>query len=85
MSDFLKLGEINERQAQILSLLQENPKTVLTVKELQNRFAVSHPTVKLDLDALVERGFLQRVPVNKVKNNYIRGECFDSLIKGKTP
>ena len=85
MSDFLKLGEINERQAQILSLLQENPKIVLTVKELQNRFAVSHPTVKLDLDALVERGFLQRVPVNKVKNNYIRGEYFDSLIKGKTP
>jgi len=40
--------------------------------------------VKLDLDALVERGFLQRVPVNKVKNNYIRGEYFDSLIKGKT-
>ena len=81
--DFIKLGNINERQAMILSLLYENPKIILTVKELQNRFAVSHPTVKLDLDALVERGFLEKVPVNKVKNNYIRGEHFESLIKGQ--
>ena len=81
MSDFIKLGDINERQVQILSLLQENPKMTLTVKELQNRFAVSHPTVKLDLDALVERGLLEKVPVNKVKNYYVRGENFDSLIK----
>ncbi len=81
--DFLRLGYLNERQAMILSLLHENPRLVLTVKELQNRFAVSHPTVKLDLDALVERGFLEKVPVNKVKNNYIRGANFESLIKGE--
>ena len=67
----------------ILSLLHENPRLVLTVKELQNRFAVSHPTVKLDLDALVERGFLEKVPVNKVKSHYIRGAKFESLIEGE--
>ena len=81
--DFLRLGYLNERQSMILSLLHENPRLVLTVKELQNRFAVSHPTVKLDLDALVERGFLEKVPVNKVKSYYIRGAKFESLIKGE--
>lgn len=81
--DFLRLGYLNERQAMILSLLHESPRLVLTVKELQNRFAVSHPTVKSDLDALVERGFLEKVPVNKVKSHYIRGAKFESLIKGE--
>lgn len=80
-SDYLKLGNINERQAIILSLFSNNSKTVLTIKELQNRFAISHPTAKLDIDSLVERGFLQKIPVNKVKFNYIKGEKFDSLIK----
>lgn len=80
--DFIKLGNLNERQAMILSLLNENPRLILTVKELQNRFAVSHPTVKLDVDALVERGFLDKIAVNKVKFNYVKGEKFDSLIKG---
>lgn len=79
-SDFLRLGNINERQAAILSLLSDNPKMILTIKELQNRFAVSHPTVKSDVDALVERGFIEKIPVNKVKFNYIRSKDFDSLI-----
>ncbi|MDD6211135.1 MAG: Fic family protein [Bacteroidales bacterium] len=82
-SDYLKLGGINERQAAILSLLDKKPKLVLTIKELQNRFAISHPTAKLDVDPLVERGFLEKIPVNKVKFNYIRGKNFDSLIKEK--
>ena len=80
--DFIKLGNLNDRQVVILSLLNENPHLVLTIKELQNRFAVSHPTVKLDMDALVERGFIEKVPVNKVKFNYIRGQHFEALIKG---
>ena len=81
VSDFIKLGEINERQAYILYLLEREPKIILTIKELQNRFAISHPTAKLDVDALVERGFLEKIPVNKVKFNYVRGKDFDSLIK----
>ena len=82
VSDFVRLGEINERQATILSLVKNNPKIVLTIKELQNRFSVSHPTVKLDVDALVEKGFLDKIPVNKVKSNYVKGRNFDELISG---
>jgi Fic family protein len=80
--DFIKLGNLNERQIIILSLLNENPRLVLTIKELKNRLGVSHPTVKLDVDALVERGFIEKVPVNKVKFNYIRSQHFETLIKG---
>lgn len=79
--DYLRLGNINERQAMIISLLHTNPKTILTIKELQNRFAISHPTAKVDVDALVERGFLDKIPVNKVKYNYIKGKSFDEMIR----
>lgn len=80
-TDFFRLGDINERQAAILSLLNKNPKFILTIKELQNRFAISHPTAKSDIDSLIERGFIEKIPVNKVKSNYIRSRDFDQLIK----
>lgn len=75
--DLFKLGNINERQVVILSLFRNNPKTILTVKELENRFGISHTTASSDLDVLVERGLLQKIAVNKVKFNYIKGPSFD--------
>ncbi len=80
VSDFIKMGEFNERQAIILHLVKNNPKILFTIKELQNRFSVSHPTIKLDVDALVEKGLLDKIPVNKVKFNYVKGCNFDKLI-----
>ena len=77
--NYLKSGGINERQASILSLIENDPDTILTIKEVQNRFAVSQPTAKLDLQELVNKGFLSKIPVNKKKSNYVKGEKFDSL------
>lgn len=74
----LQLGPFNERQAIILSLFRDNPKTVMTVKEVENRFSVSHTTAKSDLDGLVTQQFLKKIPVNKVKSSYVKGELFDS-------
>lgn len=79
--DFMQLGNINERQAVILSLVRDNPKMVITVKEIETRFAVSHTTAKTDLDSLVDRDFIKRIPINKVKSAYIRGDSFDQIIK----
>ena len=76
---------VNERQAAILSWVRVNPQIVLTVKEVETRFGVSQPTARLDLDGLVAKGMLKKIPVNKVKNNYIKGDEFDSLISDKTP
>jgi len=78
-SAFLQLGHINERQAQILRRFHENPKEVLTVKDVQVRFLVSPTTAKADLLSLVERGLLAEIAFNKIKRGYIKGERFDEL------
>lgn len=81
--DFLKLENINERQAMILSMIRNQPKLVLTVKEIENRFAVSHTTAKSDLDGLVSRGLIEKVAINKVKSSYVKGEKFDDLTQDR--
>lgn len=76
---FLQLGGINERQAQIIRLFHENPKEVLTVKDVQAKFLVSPTTAKTDILGLVERGLLAEISFNKVKKGYIRGERFEEI------
>ena len=79
--EFLKLGNINERQAQILKIFDENPKEVLTVKDLQVKFLISPTTAKSDIIGLIERGFLSEISFNKVKRGYIKSENFDKLVE----
>lgn len=79
-SNFLQMEGINDRQSVILTLVKENPQIVLTIKEVQNRFMVSNPTARLDIEGLVARGYLKQVKVNKVKSHYIKGCQFDTLI-----
>ena len=78
---YLRLGDINERQAQIIQLLVDNPKAVLTIKELQNRFLVTPTTAKTDIMALVSRGLVSEFAFNKVKKGYVRSEGFEEVIK----
>lgn len=77
---FLKVGNINERQAQILRIFTENPKEVLTIKDLQTKFLVSPTTAKTDVVGLLKRGLLSEIAFNKVKRGYIKGEKLDDLI-----
>ena len=79
-SNFLQMEGINDRQSVILSLVKENPQIVLTIKEVQNRFMISNPTARLDIEGLVAKGYLKQVKVNKVKSHYIKGAQFDELI-----
>ena len=78
---YLLLGDINERQAQIIQLLVDNPKAVLTIKELQNRFLVTPTTAKTDIMGLVNRGLVSEFAFNKVKKGYVRSEGFEEVIK----
>lgn len=80
-AQFLGLSNINERQAQILKILYDEPEVILSVKEIQNQFQVSNFTARADLMGLVQNGYMKSIPVNKVKTNYIRSEKFSSLIK----
>lgn len=81
--DILHISGLNERQSTIVTWLRENRNIVLTVKEVETRFGVSHPTAKQDMDGLVERGFVTKIPVNKVKFNYLRSDNFDEIVAKK--
>lgn len=78
---FLQLGDINERQAQIIRMFIDNPNEVLTVKAVQAKFLITPTTAKSDLMGLVQRGLLAEISFNKVKKGYIKGEQFDESIK----
>lgn len=78
---FLQLGEINDRQAQIIKMYVDNPKEVLTVKDIQNEFFVSATTAKADIVGLLERGLIKEISFNRVKKGYIRSDGFDTFIK----
>ena len=77
---FLQLDGINERQAQIIQMYMENPKEVLTVRDLQNKFMVSATTAKSDIVGLLKRGLLKEISFNKVKRGYVKGVKYDEII-----
>ena len=80
-SRFLKIGNLNTRQAEIIQLLEKAPQEVLTVKDLQIRLQVTPTTIKSDLIGLMERGIITEIPLNKVKKGYITGPEFDKVIQ----
>ena len=78
--DFFRLGDINERQAAILSMVRDDPGIVITVSELCGKFQVTQPTIKSDLDKLVGRGLLSWIRVNGRRYDYVKGSGFDSIV-----
>ncbi|GHT21200.1 transposase [Bacteroidia bacterium] len=71
---------INQRQAQIIKIVQEKPNSCLYVKEIENRLSVGNQTARTDLNGLVELGYLTEIQINKVKKNYIKSDKFDALL-----
>jgi Fic family protein len=69
---------INLRQAQILDIITKSPTMIITVKEIENRFAISNQTAKTNLDQLVRLGFLEEIAINKRKTGYIKSRNFDT-------
>ena len=78
---FLQLGDINDRQAQIIKMFVDNPKEVITVKDIQTKFFISATTAKVDIMGLVNRELINEFAFNKVKRGYVRSENFEELIK----
>lgn len=78
LSKFLQHKNINERQAIILQLIEEDDKRFFSVKEMENRFSITNQTARTDMEELVERGFLKKVAVNKKSFNYWKGTNFDN-------
>lgn len=78
--DILSIGGINYRQATILSMYLDNPRLALSSGDLVAKFGVSKPTVNSDLKPMIERGLLQKIPINHKQSNYIKGPRFDEEI-----
>ena len=78
---FLKIPNVNERMAQILKIVFDDADRVLNSKELEKRFNISNFTARADLKKLVNLGFLEVVHINKIKQNFIKSNQFNSLIK----
>lgn len=82
--DMLSIGGINYRQATILSMFRNNPNLALSVNDLVAKFNVSKPTVNSDISALVERGLLLKLPINKKQSNFVKGPNYDVVIAQTT-
>lgn len=80
-NSFLRIGNINTRQAQIIKMFADDSNLVVTIADLQAQFLVSPTTAKADVVGLINIGLLAEISFNKVKKGYIKGEQFDEITK----
>ena len=82
-SQFMKITGVNDRMAQIIKIIYDDPERVLSIKEIENCFLISNHTARTDLKQLVDLGFLEVIPVNKKKHSYIKSALFYKLLQTK--
>ena len=75
----LHLGNITERQSQILNMCIENPDIVLVSTDIVGRFGVTPNTAKSDLRKLTEKGYLKEISLNGRTKGYIRSDNFEQM------
>lgn len=76
----MQIGDINERQAQIIKHFDTSPNAMLTIKDIQTKFMISPTTAKADVTRLVKRGILAEIALNKIKRGYIKGNNFNDAL-----
>ena len=77
---YLRMGDFNERQAQIIKLYVDDSTALITIKDLQMKFGISPTTAKNDIIGLLKKNIITEIALNKVKRAYVRGEGLDSLL-----
>lgn len=77
----LKIGGINQRQAEILYMFLKDEDTILTVKDITSKVIASPTTVKQDLILLINRGLVREISFNKKKNGYMRGIKYSQMVE----
>lgn len=80
---FLRMGNFNERQAQIIKLFADDPNALVTIKDLEVRFGVSPTTAKTDIIGLLEKNIVSEISLNKVKRAYVKGDGLDDMLSKK--
>lgn len=76
----LHLGNITERQSQILNIFIENPDAVLVSTDIVGRFGVTPNTAKSDLRNLTQKAYLKEISLNGRTKGYLRSDNFEQLI-----
>lgn len=80
-SKFMKIPSVNDRMAQILKIIHDDSDRIFNIKEIESRFNVSNYTARADLKNLVKLGFIDIVQVNKKKQNFIKSENFNEVLR----
>ena len=80
---FLRMGNFNERQAQIIKLFADDSNALVTIKDLEVRFSVSPTTAKTDIIGLLEKNIVSEISLNKVKRAYVKGDGLDEILSKK--
>ena len=70
---FLRIGNISQRQAEILYMMLKDENRIITVKDVSSRLLVTPTTAKHDIVGLVDNGLLSEIALNRQKKGYIRG------------
>ena len=76
----IKNENINERQAEVVKSLINEPDTILNINEIQGKFGTSYQTARTDLLELESIGYLTSKLMGK-KLVFFKSEEFDSKIK----
>ncbi len=79
LSKYLKLSNINERQAQILLWIEEDSNRFFSVKEIQTIFSITNQTARTDIEELVEKDYLKKISINKKSFHYWKGDSFHQI------
>ena len=79
----LRIGNISQRQSEILYFMLKDENMVLTVKDVSSRLLVTPTTAKHDITGLVEMGLLAEISLNRQKKGYIRGRLYKEKVEDK--
>ncbi len=74
-------GGISYRQSLVIQWFQKEPGLLLTIKEMQNKFAISNGSARNDLHDLHQKGILQLRQINKVKAGFVKSANFDTMLQ----
>lgn len=72
---------VTHRQAEILKILNENPDSLISAKEIANRFGLNTKSIRNDLRNLNRLNIISEIPVNKREFGYLLSNDFEETIE----
>lgn len=85
LRSFRQLEGLNERQMTLVHELMNDPDTIWTIREVQNKFGLVYETARTDLMHLEQLGLLSKRREGKLRLLYMRAAGFDEAITRLRP